>query len=1101
MFIHRFMLRLRIALIIIFIFVGITVIGGIIYLNHNGLNEDIRGVICKKLAEKDMHVQFDSLSYNVKSGLVAENVTVYGDRTKKSRIASLPSIHINLDKTKLFRGIHKIDSLSLIDGRLEIPLDPKRPNGTRAVLDNINGKIEFPDNSSITTDSLTATYEGIDVHFKGNLWKEKRSLIKPDPEAGLKRAIAYETFLKKLAHWDWPEGSPPQLNIYAEGDIYDPQHIKLKFQASAPLVIRKEFKMIDAIIKGELSHNIVSIDSFKFKNQNKGNMRSASLSGDIDLASKRGHFRVDKSDIHLKRFIIALFDKQILKGTKFKKSEFTASGEFKLEKSMTDVPYASALPSFLSPFEGNKISVIGKATLNEFNHLGSDFDSVSSDFSYNSGDLYLDELTAKNKEGTLNARLLIKDKKILFDVESTLPFRAYKPFFKENLKLSKQLAKINFKKDSSVYFKSDGEINADDLTDWNASGIMALKKFTYDGQYQAQALDATFNWKDRYLTTNVKLSGLQLGGMAMNEITTSANWSKGILSLNDVNIKDKNIQIGQINSNVKQDNGSTSGNITIKKANLNGFTFEQLDTRLQTSKEGTIANINVTKPIFRNQPLDHIKAHLLYNKKLALDKIDIKHSTGTIIGSASQNDDGYVYFDLLSTLNPHLYLPLIKAQKTKDIILTAQLNPLSTYSIGAKGRINLSNLKDWQSAGNATASNFKFNNVPLKKLVTQYDLSPKRMVIDNGNVIFDYKNYSPRKSSKAKASQGELSVDRVIVDFIGGTVVINNAYGKAYPAPVARMFHKESADHIEEYKFFSPPEIRAAGIFDTIPRAVKDRKINFRCNLACPDSSTMYSLLDGNLLLQDLKANVHIYKNVVNVEKLSCSSFRGPIKGAIKVMIPDTGDASYEGKFNFLKLNFRDIGVTYNFDEIPKGEITGNLHFTGKGDNIRNFNSTGNISLDKGNIFSAPVLGPISLILNPLLPKKGHLNERLKNMSANFTIQNGVLRTDNTQSLTPSMTFTGAGWVDLKTDKMDVTIRINYRGLIGLTMQLGAEIIRLPVQMLRALFLNKKPDVAGLLQVRGTGLYKDPKWRAVNFDVARGFKGKLFNPPKAIIVP
>jgi len=129
------------------------------------------------------------------------------------------------------------------------------------------------------------------------------------------------------------------------------------------------------------------------------------------------------------------------------------------------------------------------------------------------------------------------------------------------------------------------------------------------------------------------------------------------------------------------------------------------------------------------------------------------------------------------------------------------------------------------------------------------------------------------------------------------------------------------------------------------------------------------------------------------------------------------------------------------------------------------------------------------------------LNERLKNMSANFTIQKGIIRSDNIQSLTPSMTFTGAGWIDLDSEIVDITIRFNYRGLIGKTMELGAEIIRLPANVLRGLFLNKKHEVAGLLQVRGKGHYKDPSWTVVQFDVDRGFKGKLFNPPKAVIVP
>jgi len=48
-------------------------------------------------------------------------------------------------------------------------------------------------------------------------------------------------------------------------------------------------------------------------------------------------------------------------------------------------------------------------------------------------------------------------------------------------------------------------------------------------------------------------------------------------------------------------------------------------------------------------------------------------------------------------------------------------------------------------------------------------------------------------------------LEKVFVDNTALTVTLDNITGQAYPAPVARMFHKDSADHLEEYKFFEPP--------------------------------------------------------------------------------------------------------------------------------------------------------------------------------------------------------------------------------------------------------------------------------------------------------
>jgi len=91
----------------------------------------------------------------------------------------------------------------------------------------------------------------------------------------------------------------------------------------------------------------------------------------------------------------------------------------------------------------------------------------------------------------------------------------------------------------------------------------------------------------------------------------------------------------------------------------------------------------------------------------------------------------------------------------------------------------------------------------------------------------------------------------------------------------------------------------------------------------------MYRCLEGNLLLNDLKANVHVLQDSVKVEKITTKLFKGDVQGEVNVALNDGGDPSYNGHFIFLATDFKDIGITYNFDEIPQGELTGNIHFTG----------------------------------------------------------------------------------------------------------------------------------------------------------------------------
>jgi len=207
-----------------------------------------------------MHVEFDSLSFKISSGLVAENMTIYADETKQSKIATLPSILINLDKTKLLRGIKKINSLTLEDGHLEIPLDPKDPNGVRVDITDINGTINFPDTNSIITESFSASYEGIQIEFTGNLWQSEKPPTEPEPESNDSKTEAYKTFLERLALWHWPADSPPLIKVTAEGDINAPHHIKLTIDGEVNRITRKNFTMEDFKLAGELRKTSTKAD-------------------------------------------------------------------------------------------------------------------------------------------------------------------------------------------------------------------------------------------------------------------------------------------------------------------------------------------------------------------------------------------------------------------------------------------------------------------------------------------------------------------------------------------------------------------------------------------------------------------------------------------------------------------------------------------------------------------------------------------------------------------------------------------------------------------------------------------------------------------------
>ncbi len=88
--------------------------------------------------------------------------------------------------------------------------------------------------------------------------------------------------------------------------------------------------------------------------------------------------------------------------------------------------------------------------------------------------------------------------------------------------------------------------------------------------------------------------------------------------------------------------------------------------------------------------------------------------------------------------------------------------------------------------------------------------------------------------------------------------------------------------------------------------------------------------------------------------------------------------------------------------------------------------------------------------------------ERAKNASCDFRIKDGVMASDSFVTTTKSLVFTGEGWVDLDKKSMDMTMRVNARGLLGL--------VTFPFR-----------PFYGLFQFQGTGPLDKPVWNQVAF--------------------
>ncbi len=469
---------------------------------------------------------------------------------------------------------------------------------------------------------------------------------------------------------------------------------------------------------------------------------------------------------------------------------------------------------------------------------------------------------------------------------------------------------------------------------------------------------------------------------------------------------------------------------------------------------------------------------------LYLRDLLLTHPEGELSGKLLFQDEN-VRYQARSTLPAHLFNPFIQPgghiRKTLDRVT---FHEDSQIHLDLAGSIRPSNLTDWTATGTATLEHFSYNGVPANYGSTAFNLTPLQAIFTRPEIELDL---TSERSFSAFGGPEDAVVraDLVSYDRTEQLTRVNHLHGVCWPAPVLRLFIPKTADYLERtYRATAPPAFSSSGIIDH--QSPHDRtSFHTRIQTAAP---LYYTFLGKDIEFRETSAIIHTYHRQVDVTGLSSYAFSGPVHGELSVLLANQEgrNPDFRGGFRWTRLRLADIGDTYGFDKIEKGLVTGRLDFTGTAGKIETFNGTGNFGLEQGELFKAPVFGPLSPLIAGIQGHDRASHETARDASANFLIREGILYTDDFITATDSLTVKAEGTIDLARKTLDMTARADTEGLLKL--------VTLPLNL---------SGFAGLFQFRGTGPVAEPNWENTPFTrPKKENKAPLFAPPpKARVVP
>jgi hypothetical protein len=283
-------------------------------------------------------------------------------------------------------------------------------------------------------------------------------------------------------------------------------------------------------------------------------------------------------------------------------------------------------------------------------------------------------------------------------------------------------------------------------------------------------------------------------------------------------------------------------------------------------------------------------------------------------------------------------------------------------------------------------------------------------------------------------------------DFKKHEVRISNIKSSLNPAEVIFWIDPKIWNTVAPYKFRRPPSVTANGLYQF--HGGKNTRLEIKVEGA---NGLDYVFLGKNVPFDRISARLLFTNDRLQIVDLRGALLSGTLRGSADISLA-RNDPHYRANISVSEINFPLLTNLYYNYKTALGLLNGTYDFTGLGSDARTMRGHGKVEVTNGDVFAIPIFGPLSGILNRILPGSGY--SIAHRATANFKIDNGIMNTEDFNADGSLFNMLGHGDIHFLDDKLDFNVRLNMKG---------------PGVLLTPMYK--------LFEYAGTGSLKKPDWR------------------------
>ena len=380
--------------------------------------------------------------------------------------------------------------------------------------------------------------------------------------------------------------------------------------------------------------------------------------------------------------------------------------------------------------------------------------------------------------------------------------------------------------------------------------------------------------------------------------------------------------------------------------------------------------------------------------------IHVRHQSGELVGRLLDAPNDF-RIDLSSTIDPNALRGLAPVD-LRDFVNDWDWPHVANVQLVIRG--SSAAPATWKGDGTLQMERGRFRTIGFNSATTNIHFGAGAVTYENFRVIRD---------------EGVVT-GTFVYDFAHHETRMSNVVSNLRMTEAIYWVDPNLLKVVTPYKFQKPPTITTNGVYQF--HGGKNTRLEINIDSA---AGMDYVFLGRTLPFDRIKAKLLLTNDRLQIFELNGAIFSGTLQGNADISLAKD-DHRYRATMTADRIDFPRLTDLYFKYKTSTGSMNGRYDWTGIGSDARSMSGKGEMEVRNGDVFAIPLFGPLSDILNKLMPGVGYRVARKANMS--FTIKDGVIRTSDFHVDAGVFGMVGQGNAHFLEDKIDFDVRIDASG-------------------------------------------------------------------------